>query len=197
MTTPRLLLPELSESQASKEVKHNEALRLLEAVIAVGVIDKDLATPPGSPAEGDVYIIAAAPTGAWTGQAKSLTMFSGGAWIFVLPKSGMRVWVIDEAKLYRYDGAAWVEALPSILRGSITFDPANAVDGAGETSTSITVTGAALGDLVVVSFSLDLQGILLTGYVDATNSVKCRFQNETVSTINLGSGTLRALVFKA
>lgn len=80
--------------------------------------------------------------------------------------------------------------------GSATFDPANAADAVGETSTSITVTGAALGDFVQASFSLDLQGILMTAYVSAADTVKVRFQNETGGPIDLGSGTLRARVTK-
>ncbi len=82
------------------------------------------------------------------------------------------------------------------LSGSATWDPAELADGAGETSASITVTGAAVGDFALVSAPYDLQGILATAYVDATNSVKVRLQNETTGTINLGSGTWRVRVMK-
>jgi hypothetical protein len=82
------------------------------------------------------------------------------------------------------------------LTGSATFDAGNLVDGAGETTT-VTVTGAALGDFVTgVSFSLDLQGIGVTAWVSATNTVSVRFQNETTGAIDLGSGTLRVVVQK-
>lgn len=81
----------------------------------------------------------------------------------------------------------------AVLTGSATYDPASLADGVGATTT-VTVTGAALGDYVTVSFSLDLQGILLTGYVSAANTVAVRFQNETGGTIDLASGTLRARV---
>ena len=80
--------------------------------------------------------------------------------------------------------------------GSITWDPASLADGAGETSTAITTTGAALGDFVLVSAPYDMQGILATGYVSATNTVKIRIQNETVGTINLASGTWKVRVIK-
>lgn len=79
------------------------------------------------------------------------------------------------------------------LTGSATYDPASLVDGAGATTT-VTVTGAALGDFALASFSLDLQGIMLTAYVSAANTVACRFQNETGGTLDLASGTLRAFV---
>jgi len=85
----------------------------------------------------------------------------------------------------------------SILSGSATYDPPSLNDGDGATTT-VTVTGAALGDLVeCVSFSLDLQGITVTGYVSAANTVSVRFQNESGGTLDLGSGTLRARVRKA
>jgi hypothetical protein len=81
------------------------------------------------------------------------------------------------------------------LSGSATFNPGNLIDGDGETTT-VTVTGAALGDYAEASFSLDLQGITVTAWVSAADTVSVRFQNETGGTINLGSGTLRARVFK-
>lgn len=81
------------------------------------------------------------------------------------------------------------------LQGAATYDPANLVDGAGATTT-VTVTGAALGDFAEASFSLDLQGITLTSWVSAANTVSVRFQNETGGAIDLGSGTLRARVRK-
>ena len=81
------------------------------------------------------------------------------------------------------------------LSGSATYDPASLVDGAGVTTT-VTVTGAALGDFAGASFSNDLQGITITAWVSAANTVSVRFQNETGGTIDLASGTLRARVSK-
>lgn len=82
------------------------------------------------------------------------------------------------------------------LESSATFNPANLVDGAGETTT-VTVTGAALGDYAIASFSLDLQGITVTAYISAADTVSVRFQNESGGALDLASGTLRARVFKA
>jgi hypothetical protein len=84
-----------------------------------------------------------------------------------------------------------------MLTGQATVDPGNLADGAGE-SDDVTVIGAALGDLVeAVSFSLDLQGISLTGYVRTADTVSVRFQNETGGPIDLGSGTVRVRVRRA
>lgn len=82
-----------------------------------------------------------------------------------------------------------------VYNGSATYDPASLADGAGATTT-VTVTGAALGDFAEASFSLDLQGITLTAWVSAANTVSVRFQNESGGILDLASGTLRARVRK-
>lgn len=80
---------------------------------------------------------------------------------------------------------------PREFYGSATYDPPSLADGAGVTST-VTVTNAALGDLAVCSFSLSLQGVTLTGYVSAADTVSCRFQNESGGALDLAAGVLRA-----
>ncbi|WP_181149598.1 hypothetical protein [Ensifer aridi] len=88
----------------------------------------------------------------------------------------------------------WRE-LPQTLTGSTTWDPVSLVDGAGVTQ-NVTVTGAALGDFCVPSFSLNIQGMILTAHVTSADTVTVRLQNETGGTIDLGSGTLRVAVIK-
>jgi hypothetical protein len=82
------------------------------------------------------------------------------------------------------------------LTGSATYNPPSLTTGS-ETTTTVTVTGAALGDFVIgVSFSLDTQGIKLNGRVSAADTVTVTFRNDTGSTIDLASGTLAAIVTK-
>ena len=81
--------------------------------------------------------------------------------------------------------------VPEYKKGSAVYDPPNLVDGAG-TTTTVTVTGAALGDLAFAAFSLDTQGITVTAWVSAVNTVSVRFQNESGGALNLASGTLYA-----
>ncbi len=78
--------------------------------------------------------------------------------------------------------------------GSATIDPASLIDAAGATAT-ITVTGAALGDFAIVSAPYDLQGLTVTAYVSAANTVSVRIQNESGATVDLASGTWKAVVF--
>lgn len=85
---------------------------------------------------------------------------------------------------------AFLNDLTGVLTGSATYNPPSLADGAGATTT-VTVTGAALGDYVEgVAFSLDLQGITVTAYVSAADTVSVRFQNESGGLLDLASGTL-------
>lgn len=80
--------------------------------------------------------------------------------------------------------------------GSATYNPPSLNDGDGATTT-VTVTGAVLGDYAEASFSNSLQGIMMTAFVSAADTVSVRFQNETGGVLDLASGTLRARVRKA
>ena len=89
-------------------------------------------------------------------------------------------------KLFR-DNAGWGYGSNS------SFDPPNLVAGAGATTT-VTVTGAVVGDVASASFSNDLQGITLTAWVSAANTVSSRFQNQTAGALDLASGALRNVI---
>ena len=65
-----------------------------------------------------------------------------------------------------------------------------------ETSSGITVNGAALGDFVVASAPYDLQDCTVTAYVQAANTVEIRLQNESGGQRNLASGTWTVRVLK-
>ena len=76
-----------------------------------------------------------------------------------------------------------------------SWNPGSVANGA-KASTTVTVTGAALGDHVNVSFSLDLQELTFTAYVSASNTVEIVLGNLTGAALDLGLGTLSVLVFE-
>lgn len=82
------------------------------------------------------------------------------------------------------------------LKVTATWDPASVSVGASVTTT-VTVTGAALGDFTLASFSLSLSGLVLTSYVSAANTVTVVLSNPTAAAVDLASGTLAVLVFKS
>lgn len=108
MPTPRLNLPYIVQSQAAKEVTHNVALNGLDLLVQAAVLDRDLAAPPGGPAQGDAYLVAADATGAWAGRQGQVAAWYGTAWIFAPPAAGFIAYVRDEGILLVHDGMAWV-----------------------------------------------------------------------------------------
>ncbi|MBV8938340.1 MAG: DUF2793 domain-containing protein, partial [Alphaproteobacteria bacterium] len=106
-TTSHLGIALIDPSQAQKEVTVNTALVAIDALMNTGVKDMTLSAPPSSPAAGDVYIVAASPTGAWAGQAKNIAYFDQ-IWRFIVPNQGMHLWVNSVGAFYVYNGTAWV-----------------------------------------------------------------------------------------
>ena len=56
------------------------------------------------------------------------------------------------------------------------------------------MTGAQLGDFVLVSMSIDTADLLLNGTVTAANTVTVTINNESGGTVNLASATLYVMV---
>lgn len=74
-------------------------------------------SPPGSPSIGDTYIVGAAPTGDWVGQANDLAVWwesladSSPEWKFIdmgSAQAGINGWRVDSAAMYVWNGTAWV-----------------------------------------------------------------------------------------
>jgi len=98
--------------------------------------------------------------------------------------------------------ATWVEELYEIsssqlvLSGSATYDAPSIAAGASA-STTVTVTGAALGDYVErISLGASAAGLTVTGYVSAANTVAVVLANMTGAAVDLPSTTLAAEVRK-
>ena len=139
--TPNLRLPFIQAAQAQKHVTHNEALRVLDAVLQISVIDRDLATPPISPANGDRYIIAPGGTGEWTGKDGQLAAFQDGAWMYYLPQEGWICWVEDDDFLLAYDGSTWIATGSG--GSSVNPTPLVGVNATADTTNRLSVSSPA------------------------------------------------------
>jgi hypothetical protein len=113
----------IAGQQAQPEVTHNTALNQLQ-ILQTGVISAGLNTPPGSPTQGDTYILGASPTGAWAGRANCLAGYFGTSWVFVpgndsagtpialgARQEGLTVWNKATDSNVIWSGSAW--AAPS------------------------------------------------------------------------------------
>lgn len=89
-TTSRFALPLLHVGQAQKEAFVNEAFSLTDALLHCAVAG-EAASPPDQPVPGEAWLIGTAPRGAWAGQDGRIALFQGGAWVFVEPRDGMRI----------------------------------------------------------------------------------------------------------
>ena len=113
-------------------------------------------------------------------------------------RSGEAVWIVGDYSYmgFEWDGAKWFTiggSSQQALTGSATYDPPSIASGA-QSTTTVTVTGAAVGDHVTMTFSQSLGGLVLTGYVSAANTVTAVFANLTGGAVDLASGTLTATV---
>jgi len=121
-TTPRLGITQWEDGQAMPETTGNEALRVLEAVAARVVVDKDRTAPAGTESDGDVFIVPASPTGAWAGKANYIAVKISTAWWFLAPFAGLTFFVQDEAVNYRYSGSAWAAVAGGGTAASLDYD---------------------------------------------------------------------------
>jgi hypothetical protein len=110
----------------------------------------------------------------YTASPSSLITFAGGV-------SGSEIGLISPS--------------PLVFAGSVT--PGAIGNGAVYQSTGHTLTGAALGDQVIATYSQTLSGVTLTGYVSAANTVAATFANNTGSTVTPAAGTLTLRLVKA
>lgn len=112
----------LAAQQAQPEITHNTALNQIQ-IMQTGVISVALNTPPGSPTQGDSYILGASPTGAWAGRANCLAGYFGTGWVFVpgndssgtaitmgARHEGLSVWSKADNAAYVWNGSAWAAA---------------------------------------------------------------------------------------
>lgn len=105
--SPLLGLPYLAASQAQKHVTLNDALSLVDGLLHLSVISRVVATPPVTPVDGDRYLIAAAATGDWLSHAGHVALRVAGAWRFLVPRNGWRIWIEAESIFLVFNGTSW------------------------------------------------------------------------------------------
>ncbi len=111
-TSPHLSLPYLQPAQAQKHVTHNEALRLLDILVQLTVVARDLAAPPAGAVEGDCHIVGAGATGAWAGRSGAIAVREAGLWQFITPREGWRAHVLAETQSVTFGSGLWLDAGP-------------------------------------------------------------------------------------
>ena len=110
--TARHQLPFLAVGQAQKEITHNEALVLIDALISTAVIAELSSAPTGltDADSGRCWLISAGSSGIWLAKTGQIACWTGGSWRYILPIEGMRIWhnALDSQVIRR--GALWQES---------------------------------------------------------------------------------------
>lgn len=75
----------------------------------LSIKDRDLSTPPGSPADGDTYIVAAGGSGDWAAHDGNIAVWSAtsSAWRFGVPRVGWLAYVEDDQVLSVFKSGTW------------------------------------------------------------------------------------------
>lgn len=91
--------------------------------IPVNAKDKDLTTPPVSPANRDTYIVPSGATGTWSGKTGKLAFYytTDGLWHFLTPRKGWTVLIDDESAFYTWNGSAWVATVTLLMPANSYF----------------------------------------------------------------------------
>lgn len=122
-TTPRFGLPLLAVAQAQKEITHNEALTLIDALVHAVVEAGPFDDPPVAPVPGQCWLVGSAPVGDWTGRAAALALWTSGGWRFSAPRAGMRVTRLSDGARVRFDDGEWTApTLVGAPSGGSTID---------------------------------------------------------------------------
>jgi len=142
--TTRLQLPFLASGQAQKHVTVNESLLRLDALVQLSAVSATTATQPGSPADGQIYILPSGKTGAdWGAMANgALAYYRDGVWEQLVPREGWLAQIADADQVLIYSGTAWV-GLASALRISATDRLLGRVSSGAGAAEEVTFTDQA------------------------------------------------------
>jgi Protein of unknown function (DUF2793) len=133
MNTPRFSLPLLAVGQAQKELTHNEALMLLDALVQPAAESRTTEIPPnlGPTDAGKCWVVDGASSGAWSGRDSHIACWNGDDWRFIAPSTGMQIHLADTGDREIYIDNQWLDS-PAIN------DPAGGSVVDGEARAAIT-----------------------------------------------------------
>jgi hypothetical protein len=173
MTTPNRGIPYVPENTLDPAAGLNLSLDVIDAVMTPSVISIGDTAPPGSPADGDLYIVGVG-TGAWAGQNDNLARYrsEGAFWQFYT--GGTQVNFV----LNLDDGLPYANLNDSNGWNVIGVEGESAGPGGGGSLQFVDesiVSGAAATDITVSGLDLDTDGtyivdlVLDNGSVSTTN----------------------------
>ncbi|MCW7544922.1 DUF2793 domain-containing protein [Aurantimonas litoralis] len=103
--------------------------------------------PPGSPADGDRYIVLPTGTGDFAGHDNQIAMWAGDDWVFADPVAGLQVQYWDTRQIVlRFDGTSWAEDLATeTAAGRVELATIEEARDGTSTTLAVTPAGVAAG----------------------------------------------------
>ncbi len=117
----RFELPFLFAGQSQKEGYVNECAARTDALLHCA-IEGEAAAPPATPVDGTSWLVGAAASGDWAGQAGKIAARQSGNWLFFAPRDGMRVLNRATGQEVRYHGSWKIANRPALPTGGTTVD---------------------------------------------------------------------------
>lgn len=100
------------------------------------------------------------------------------------------------SRLVQASSTGLLSASIGILTASGTWDPGNMAADGDATATTITVTGAAVGNQVSASLTtIGANNVLISAHVQAADTVRVTLLNKTGGALDIASGTLAVKVW--
>jgi hypothetical protein len=98
------------------DIAFRKLLRAIDQLSFLNVKSTVIAAPPGSPANGDAYIVAAGGSGAWASHDLSVAVWTtdnpvtpSGLWEFYVPNKGWLAYSQAASAFFVWNGTAWVK----------------------------------------------------------------------------------------
>ncbi|UJX46647.1 DUF2793 domain-containing protein [Xanthobacter sp. YC-JY1] len=172
-----------------------ERQRVLDAGVAIySALTVGLNTPPAAPVTDDLYVVGTAPTGAWSGYAGHLAIWSGTAWLMTAPEEGMHAYDKSLGKIWARGVSAWTlyNGLSSgvIWRGAWSSAAAYVAGDAVSLAGTAYVAKASNTNSAPPSANWDTFVAGVAGAAGATPAMRFAFSTTTTDA-DPGAGTVR------
>ncbi len=109
-TTPNLKMPNLDHREVNGDVTHNESLQIMD-MHGQSIVEAVQTAEPGSPSDGQAWIINGTPTGSNWGSdasANQVAQYYGGVWYYYTPQQGWRFYSKADDLIHIFTGIAWI-----------------------------------------------------------------------------------------
>lgn len=180
--TPTNGIPYVPENTTDPAAGLNLALDVIDALMSTRVESMALSAPPGSPADGEMWIVKATGTGAWAGHDNAFARYRAESTSWQFYEAGAQAWTClnkADGGLYHWTGVAWAQSsgLSDAPTDGTTYGRNNGAWVQVDVGSVDTVNGASpdsSGDVVVLQSIVAAASDETTALTTGTSKVTFR-----------------------